>query len=254
VKICIPSHKRAATISTHRLVSNAVVCVPESQREDYAKALDSGAAIVTHPDSVIGLTPKLNWMLANLDDGDSIVFLDDDLEYLCRCFCDPSEAAKRKVTDPAMIEAIIAQTAAVAAGCGAYFFGWETSESTIQYYSGLQPFRLSGFINGCAMGFRSGHGLRFDERIVAKNDYDIACLNAFRHRICLRDTRYAFSQRDTFTGAGGQSCRRSSVTEQTDADLLLAKYGGNVIKLGKQGGKRKRDYAGVVKVTLSLPF
>ena len=42
------------------------------------------------------------------------------------------------------------------------------------------------------MGFRRGHGLRFDERIVAKNDFDIAAMNALRHRICLKDYRYTF--------------------------------------------------------------
>jgi hypothetical protein len=251
VKICIPSHKRAGSISTHKLLTNYVVCVPESQADEY-EAVTPGR-VVAHPDAIVGLTPKLNWMLTHLDDGDALVFLDDDLQYLCRCFTDPTEAASRKITDPATIESIIAQTYTVAAGVGAYYFGWETSETTIRYYSGLQPFRLTGFINGCAMGFRSGHALRFDERIVAKNDYDIAALNAFRHRICLRDTRYAFSQRDTFTGEGGQSFFRNSATELRDADILRAKY-GEVIHIGKQGGTRKRDYAGAVKVTLSLPF
>jgi hypothetical protein len=192
-------------------------------------------------------------MLANLTDGDALVLLDDDLEYLCRCFTTPDESATRKVTSPQLVEAIIRQTCDLATELGAYYFGWESSESTIRYYSGLEPFKLTGFINGCAMGFRGGHDLKFDERIVAKNDYDIACANAFRHRICLRDTRYAFCQRATFTGAGGQSFYRNSGTEQRDVAILREKY-GDVIQVGKQGGTRKRDYAGAVKVTLKLPF
>jgi hypothetical protein len=238
-------------MTTHKLLTNFVVCVPAAQAAEY-EAVAPGH-VVTHPDEVRGLTPKLNWMFEHLADDEAVVFLDDDLEYICRCFTDPSEAKARKVTDPATVEAIIGQTLHLAAGVGAFYFGWESSESTIRYYSGLQPFKLTGFINGCAMGFRTGHGLRFDERIVAKNDYDIACANAYRHRICLRDTRYAFCQRETFTGAGGQSHFRNSETERRDVEILRQKF-GDVITVGKQGGTRRRDYAGAMKVTLNLPF
>jgi len=237
-------------MTTHRLLADYQVCVPESQAADYLAVTPH---VVTHPDSVVGLTPKLNWMFANLMDDEGIVFLDDDLHYLCRCFTTPAEAATRKITEPDLIESIIRQTFDLAADLGAFYFGWESSESTIRYYSGLQPFKLTGFINGCAMGFRRGHGLRFDERIVAKNDYDIAALNAFRHRICLRNTRYAFCQSETFTGAGGQSFHRNSETERRDVQLLREKY-GDVIQVGKIGGMRKTDYMGAMKVTLKLPF
>ena len=225
--------------------------MPDSQRAEYEAAgcLD----VQTHPDSIRGLTPKLNWMLENLVPNEDAIFLDDDLEYLCRCFTDRGEANERKVTEAQIIFEIICETAALAREAGAFFFGWESSESTIRYYSGLDPFKFTGFINGCAMGFIAGHGLRFDETIVAKNDYDICALNAFRHRICFKDARYAFCQRETFTGSGGQSFFRNSQTEALDIAILRRKY-GEVIVVGKQGGTRKRDYAGVQKVTLKLPY
>lgn len=225
--------------------------MPESQAVEYR---DAGCLNVeTHPDSIRGLTPKLNWMLDHLADDDGIIFLDDDLEYLCRCFTEKRDEIARKVTEASTINQIIMQTAALAREAGAFFFGWESSESTIRYYSGLDPFKFTGFINGCAMGFIAGHGLRFDEEIVAKNDYDMCALNAFRHRICFKDTRYAFCQRETFTGGGGQSFFRNSQTEERDIAILRRKY-GEVIVVGKQGGTRKRDYAGVQKVTLKLPY
>jgi hypothetical protein len=250
VKICIPSHKRATTITTHQLAPDALVCVPESQAAEYENA--GCRHVATHPDDIRGLTPKLNWMLDHLADDEGI-FLDDDLEYLCRCFTSREEQSSRKVTEARVIEQILKQTASLAAEAGAFFFGWESSESTIRYYSGLDPFTFTGFINGCAMGFIAGHGLRFDESIVAKNDYDICALNAFRHRICFKDTRYAFCQRETFTGSGGQSFFRNSQTEARDIAILRRKY-GEVIVVGRQGGTRKRDYAGVQKVTLRLPY
>lgn len=128
---------------------------------------------MTHPDSIRGLTPKLNWMLDRLPDDEGLIFLDDDLEYLGRCFVERNDLLERKVTDVDLIFEILRGTAALAADASVYFFGWESSESTIRYYSGHDPFKFSGFINGCAMGFLNGHGLRFDETIVAKNDYDL---------------------------------------------------------------------------------
>lgn len=91
----------------------------------------------THPEEIRGLTPKLNWMLDHLADDEGVIFLDDDLEYLCRCFTSRDQQSERKVTEARLIQQILRQTAALAAEAGAFFFGWESSESTIRYYSGL---------------------------------------------------------------------------------------------------------------------
>jgi len=136
---------------------------------------------------------------------------------------------------------------------GAFFFGWEASNGALRYYTGLKPIMLTGYVNGCAMGFRRGHGLRFDERIVAKNDYDIAAQNARQHRMVLKNCRYTFCQKDTFVGKGGQAAFRSSQTEKRDVELLRKKW-GDVFRLGGHSGTRKRDYAGAVKITMHLPF
>lgn len=224
--------------------------MPESQAAAYRAVTPH---VVTHPDSVIGLTPKLNWMLEHLMDDEGLIFLDDDLVYLRRNFASAAERKIRDTRDPAEIHAILRQTFELARDLGAFFFGWETSVEAIRYYGGHAPFALTGYINGCAMGFRAGHGLRFDERIVAKNDYDISALNAFRHRRVLKDCRFAFCQRDTFTGAGGQSHYRNSDTERRDCELLRQKY-GEAITLGARGGTRQRDYAGVAKCALRIPW
>ncbi|MEQ1861165.1 MAG: hypothetical protein ABMA13_14685 [Chthoniobacteraceae bacterium] len=50
---------------------------------------------------------------------------------------------------------------------GAFYFGWEASNGALRYYTGLKPIMLTGYVNGCAMGFLRGHGLRFDERNAA---------------------------------------------------------------------------------------
>lgn len=237
-------------MTTHRLLPNAAVCVPESQHEEYSRVVPA-ANVVTHPDSVKGLTPKLNWCFDHLQDFEGIVFVDDDIVSVQRCFVEKGESAT--IRDPLTIEAIIRNTYLLARDVRASYFGWEASNGALRYYTGLKPIVLTGYINGCAMGFRSGHGLRFDERIVAKNDFDIAAQNAWLHRICLKDCRYTFCQKETFVGKGGQGAYRTSLTEKRDVKLLQKKW-GNLFQFGGTSGTRKRDYAGAQKISMSLPF
>src|SRR6202022_2172484 len=107
---------------------------------------------------------------------DALVFIDDDIQSVQRCFTE--KGAPAPIRDPILIESIIENTTRLARDVGAYYFGWEASNGALRYFTGLKPFALTGYINGCAMGFRRGHGLRFDERIVAKNDFDMAAQNA----------------------------------------------------------------------------
>jgi hypothetical protein len=236
-------------MTTPKLLPSAVVCVPKSQLADYTKVLPR-ARVITHPDCVKGLTPKLNWIFDSFA-GEDLVFVDDDIVSVQRCFVEPGEPST--IRDPQLIEAIVRNTLILARDVGAYYFGWEASNGALRYYTGLKPIMLTGYINGCAMGFRAGHGLRFDERVVAKNDYDMAAQNAWKHRRCVKDCRYTFVQKETFTGRGGQAAYRTSVTEKRDVELLQKKWGG-IFQFGGHSGTRKRDYAGAQKITMHLPF
>lgn len=253
-------------MTTHLLIPGAQICVPQSQQKAYEKRLekdlpkiannaafagDGRPRIVTHPDTVRGLTPKLNWIFDHVHDDEAIVFIDDDITSVQRTFTEPGEEST--IRDPQLIADIIRKTFILARDIGAFYFGWEASNGALRYYTGLKPFMLTGYINGCAMGFRTGHGLRFDERIVAKNDFDMAAQNAHRHRACFKNTRYTFCQKETFVGRGGQAAHRNSDTEKADVARLQKKW-GPIFKRGGQSGTRKRDYAGAVKITMHLPF
>jgi len=237
-------------MTTHRLLGNGrfEICVPASQADEYRAVTNR---LIVHPDNVKGLTPKLNWIFEHVD-AETLVLLDDDLECLVRCFAGKGEQAT--IREPELVHAIIEHTAQLAEDAGIFMFGWEASNGAIRFHSGLRPFMLTGYINGCAMGFRRGHGLRFDPRIVAKNDFDISAMNAWKHRRCLKNTRYVFQQKGTFVGAGGQSEHRNSETESQDLQLLRKKWGTDTFRRGGHTSSRKRDYAGIEKITMHLPF
>lgn len=120
---------RAATMTTPALVKNFLVAVPQSQRSDYLAVTPN---LLCHPDSVKGLTPKLNWLLEKFRSEDAVVFLDDDLVALARCFNSPGEGGTN-VKNPVLVHEIIAHTAQLAADLDAHLFGWEASNGALRY-------------------------------------------------------------------------------------------------------------------------
>jgi len=137
-------------MTTHRLIPSAVICVPASQRAEYAKVAGAGR-VLTHPDSVKGLTPKLNWIFDHVRDREALVLIDDDITSVQRCFTEPGEEST--IRDPQLIEAIIRATFILARDAGAFYFGWEASNGALRYYTGLKPFMLTGYINGSRWDF-----------------------------------------------------------------------------------------------------
>lgn len=251
MRIVIPSMGRARTATTHRLVDESIFCVPEAEADGYAKLVGS-ARVVTHPDTLLGLPRKNNWILDNLIDDECVVMLDDDIEYVVNMWVGPGEPDQFTV-DPDRIRRIIEQTYGMAEDAGAYLFGWNPAATNVKYFHALDAFKWTGWVNGSAKGFRKGHRLRYDERLVAKEDYDISLMNAYVHRYCFRDERHCFANSETFTGSGGLSLTRNSVTEKADERLLRQKWGPHITAKG-QNTTRKRDYVGVSKINMKLPF
>lgn len=61
LRIVIPSHKRHDRVFAKKLVNDPIICVAESQADLY-RQFNPDCEIVTHPDDVVGLIPKRNWM------------------------------------------------------------------------------------------------------------------------------------------------------------------------------------------------
>lgn len=59
-----------------------IICVAESQKEEYQRC-NPNCEIVTHPDDVIGLIPKRNWMAKYFGD---LFMLDDDVHNFVKLY------------------------------------------------------------------------------------------------------------------------------------------------------------------------
>jgi hypothetical protein len=202
---------------------DAALCVTESEEEAYRKFYPA-AEIIVHPDTVVGLAAKRQWIYEKYGD---VFMIDDDITAVHRLYMrqlgpklKPSETVK-----------IIQWAGNMARLCGCYLFGFNKNPSPI-IYNTFSPIRLSGVVTGCAFGMIRGSRLRFDPESTAVEDFYISGLNAHFHRKCLIDTRYNFVQDDTFTKRGGQSVHRNMATERKDT-IFLRKCFGTAVTLKK---------------------
>lgn len=242
--VVIPSHKRATRVRTTSVVANAIICVPESQQADYARN-NPGVEIVTHPDTVIGLARKRDWIIKHFGD---VFMLDDDIASMQRVYTEPGEAS---LVDPVTAYEIIQLAADCCRQAGAYLFSFSHVPAPV-LYNPLEPIQLSGYHTGCAHGVLSGSRLWYSPDIRVNEDYWISCLNAYEHRLSWKDTRFYFAQKDTFVNPGGLSEFRNVDAEEKDFALLQRVFGADVVTLKKSSAKSKLKHP--YQKTLKLPF
>lgn len=241
IPVLIASHKRADKITTHKKVSNSIICIPESQLGEYRERCPE-TEIVCHPDSVIGLSWKRQWMLEHFGHA---FHLDDDLSYMKRIYTEPGE--KDKLT-PDEIYDVIQFTAIAARQAGVYLFGFNTSGKPFTY-SSLAPIQLSGYVNTCAFGLFTGSKLYFRPEQRFQEDYWISGLNAYLNRKIWRDNRFYFHFGETWTGSGGLAEFRNLDTLETTLKELQKFFGEEVIKVRKMGTKNHP-----FQMNFSVPF
>lgn len=234
VKIVIPSHKRATRVLTTSAVDGAILCVEDSQRKLY-EACNPGIEIVCHPDSVIGLARKRDWIIKHFG---SVFMLDDDIDALKRVYTEKGEPT---TVETDLAYDIVQMAANACRDAGFYLFGFSTAPNPLHYNS-LAPVALSGYMTGCAHGVLAGSKLWYNPEIICNEDYWISCLNAYYHRGIWKDTRFYWNQKDTFVNRGGLAEYRNTDSEEKDFALLQKVFGEEVIYLRKNKGKLKHAF------------
>jgi hypothetical protein len=243
IKIVIPSHLRADNVITKYAVDNAIICVPESQKEEYENH-NIGSEVVAHPDSIKGLTMKRQWIYEKFK---NVLMLDDDVMCIRKLYTEIGESEKMQ---PDEVYEVIQYIGNIAKLMGVYLFGLNKNAIPATYQE-LKPFQMTGLVNGGALGMLEGSKLEFNPEGTVVEDYQISCDNAYYHRKCLVDLRFAPVYKNTFMNKGGCSQYRTKEIEKQDTLWLRKKY-GEVIDLKKDTvlSKRKHEYMR----TLNVPF
>lgn len=95
--IYIPSYKRAATITTHKLLEYYKVVVRKSEEDEYLKVIPKENLIAVPDEEINNIVKVVNWIVDNSEE-DVIAMIDDDMNDLIYRL-DFNE----KITDPEVI-------------------------------------------------------------------------------------------------------------------------------------------------------
>lgn len=245
VKIIIPSHKRADRVKTAAIVPGAIICVPKAQEDAYRRH-NLQSEICPHPDEVVGLSSKRNWICQKFG---SVMMFDDDLTRFSRLYLEANSLRISRVT-PQETVAIIQQTAYMAKQLGAFVFGF-SSVADARNFKPQKPFRLCGYCNGSSFGLLRGSRVFFHKDAIAVEDYFASLVNAYYHRYAFFDLRFGFVQQRTFKNLGGQAEFRNTRTEERDSQFLRRMFGDAIQQRPPvKRGRASHEYQRVIK----LPF
>lgn len=225
VKVVVLSHKRAGLVTTIPRVLPAdkvALCVPQAQYDGYAEH-HPDTEIVAHPDDIVGLSRKRQWIYERWGD---VMMVDDDF-VVCTHF---EHAKSSCVVDPETGYEIIQRLAGNAKDLGVFLFGFSTY-ADIRTFNPMTPFKTAGFVVGGTLGMLAGSRLFYNPELVAADDYWISALNAYYHRSALIDLRYIFTSKGrTFKTTGGTADIRTMDTERNDNKVLRHYFGSDIIR------------------------
>lgn len=221
-KIVIPSHKRHERVLSQNLVPNPIICVEKKQLDIY-REFNPNCEIVAHPNDIIGLIPKRNWMLKHFGD---IFMIDDDVTMFQKFY--PKQGNSLLIKNKLDIYNRIQCLYELAIALETPVFGF-TKNPRPEHYPEYRPLSLSHTITGCAYGVLQKYNLYWNEDLKLKEDYWISCLCKYKFRKILVDQRFRFTQIDTFINPGGLSDIRN-INEELKSILILKKYFGNTVK------------------------
>lgn len=252
IPIVVPTHGRAGEVLALKPFPSATLCVAESQKDAYAAEYPD-APLLVHPDSVVGLAPKRQWIYEQLGD---VFMVDDDVGSVIDMTRVHGETS---VMDDALPEQIVQRAAEQCRDMGAYLFGFSQYPDPAMYKP-QDPFRLKGYIGGHAMGILGGSKLYWHPESDPVEDYWVCLLNAYYHRTAFIDRRYHFTQAETGKRVGGLAYVRSADKQEKAYKFLREHFGDAVrMKTGmfvvtKGGGPRKFREEPPHRPSMKLPF
>lgn len=242
IKIVIPSHKRANVMTTHKLVNDPIICVEQRQVDEY-KRFNPGYEIVAHPNSVVGMAAKRQWMYHHFKD---LWMLDDDTTKFLRTYVETNDYEIPKD----VISKVLQDIYQLALDLNIYLFGITKNPRPIQY-NAHEPIDLTGIICGGCFGIRDPKKskLYFSQDLYCYNDFFVSLLNAYHNRMCLIDRRFAFVSTTGFKAKGGNAEFRKADVREQDYKMMKRMFGEAVdIKGNRKIAKSKAEFAITAKV------
>ena len=233
LEVLCPSYRRGhQLIETAKYFPFVQAVVSESEADQYRK---NGNAVVVCPDAVQGNKCRvMNWILDRAEAAGlrGVLMLDDDVQFIARY----DKRVDRKLND-AEFAHFVWNGFQMAEDCGVYLWGVNIMPDKMSYRENT-PLGFVKYIGGPFQAVRCGVGLRYDERLSLKDDYDFTLQNLNKHRRTLRFNQYHYGARQN-EQTGGDATYRTVDEEKRQNELMIRKWGGRIVQHDMLGASRK---------------
>lgn len=230
MEIVIISRRRPKICAeaTARIMKSALVSIAEEEVDDYVSAGIERKRMLIHPNDVVGVCKKRNWVLRNVKDEVCVQFDDDFLGLMCYVGERP-----RTITDEESILQVLRNTEQGAREVGTVLFGFYCIGHNLRNYVPSYPFRFVGYPAG-TQGM-IGREVFYDENNMLHDDVDIALQVIKKFRVVWIDTRFGdISAAGTGQMKGGRQGIMTQKKDKEEREYLKIKW-GKYYKMGKWG-------------------
>jgi len=231
INFVIPSFNRASKEQLLGLdyFEEAVFVVPESQRDGYLKAVGDAKRVVCCLGSSDGnIGRKRNWILENFDT--PLVMIDDDV----KCMAILNGRVKKEgfyqfePIEWGVYRLLAERMFVLSSEWGCKLWGCAVNEDNRAYKEFL-PFSLTRMVLAPHHA-HNAHGLKYDEAMGTKDDYDMAIQQCNRYKKILRVNFLCYLKDRSSRNGGGLVGGRTMESETRDCLRIMEKWGTDIIK------------------------
>jgi len=244
IHVAIRSFGRAGRVRTLEVAPFAHVWVPESQGDEYRRHY--GDRIITIPDECDGNLGRKQNAILDRSPCKWTLILDDDISRIGMW-----EGGAQYTVEPDRLQSIILAGFLLAEQFGVRLWGINLNSDPLGYYT-YRPFNLLAPVLGPFVGHLEP-GLRYDESVLGKDDYDFWLQNIRAYRKTLRINRY-FYVHDHGKMPGGFVSQRTKETELAGIERMRKKWGTKIYRPGGMSGGASAKGKNYLNSKVSVPI
>jgi len=242
VSINCPSYKRPV-VETLDYLPNCKVWVDGSEFDIYKESNPPGSLVVACSEGVQGNVCRVRNHILDVEFGngyDVVVIIDDDMKEMG--YWEGLE--KHRVEN---FERFIIRYSVLAQDWGVNLWGVNVNDDKIVYRE-YTPFSTTSYVGSPFQAFVGDGGLRYDERLPLKEDYDMTLQQVMKFGKVLRVNKYYYDVKQS-QQTGGCATYRNLRREKEQFDLLVKKWGSEIVKRDKGGkGVQGFDYNPIISI------
>jgi hypothetical protein len=249
MNIIIPSYKRSHDLKGKDYFFMAKYCVPESQKEEYIKAVGKDRVIIL-PDNEDGdIVKKRNWILKNIER--PLIMIDDDVSeigYFENRTGKVDGNHSRKKMDKNLLIDFFNHNFNLANEFNCKMWGLAQNQDN-RICKEFLPFNLTNIILGPFQAHLE-HDLFFDNRVGTKDDYDMSLQQLRKYKKVLRLNKFHYLC-EHGDNKGGIVSYRSKEKEIEYCKQIMLKWGKKIIQY-KIPPQKMTDLLNAKKVNIPI--